>query len=405
MVDMGINVERLLVLAVFLALVLPAASAQRKSVDVDVQKIKTEPVPLQTSEYADIWLKVENNGSLKAEDVTLEYKPTFPFSVDPDEQTRWNIGTLYSGQTYHVHLQVKVDENAVSGTNRLEFRWTSGTGDTWITEKVPVEVRTDDAALAVREVGFPANVAPGTSNTMTLTVENLADSYLKNIDVSLDLSGLPFATAETTRERIQKLAPGKTSEVSFTLVSDQSAENGVYKLPITLQYENEAGTSFTREQTTGIVVGGSSNLQVSVDERDLYTPGSTGSVTFRIVNRGQGEASFVSMQILPSEDYEVLSARSVYLGDMEPDAYQTAAFDIHTSNTVSNLTVPVKLEYRDSGVQKEEVRRISLRLYTPDEMKRFNLAGGGNTVLYVLVALAVLAAAGVYWRRRKRRQV
>ncbi|MCJ7478910.1 MAG: COG1361 S-layer family protein [Candidatus Nanohaloarchaeota archaeon QJJ-7] len=398
--------RKLITILALLAVIIPAASAQGNSVNVDMEVIKTEPVPLQTSEYAEVWLRVKNNGSATAENLELEYTPTFPFSVDPDEKTNWDIDRLLPGQSHHVHLQVRVDENAVHGSNDLKFRWSSGSGDIWIEEKVSVEVRTDDAALAVRSVDFPEKVGPGTSNPMTLELENLADSQLKNIDISLDLSDLPFAASDTTQKRVQKLGSGEVSETSFSLQVDESAENGVYRVPVTLEYENEAGTSFTRDLTTGVVVGGDSQLEVGVEERELMEPGNSGIVTLRIVNRGQGLARFVSMELEETQDYEVLSSPDIYLGNMQPDDYQTASFDLYAERAASSLEMPVRLEYKDaSGVQREEVRQVSLELYTQDEMKRFQLSGGDNIILYAVAVLAVLAAAGLYWRRRKRNQV
>lgn len=395
--------HRTITLMAVLALLSGVAAAQGPGIDIDITKIKTEPVPLQTSEYADIWLRVVNNGTGTGDDISVRFSPSFPFSVDPDEKTSWDIGRMFVGNEYHIRLQVKVDENAVHGTNQLSFQWSS-TSRGWIEEKVPVEIRTDDAALVIDRVEFPDKVGPGAVNPMGFHLRNLADSQLKNIDVSLDLSDLPFATSGTTRKRVQKLGSGESETVIFSLQVDEGAENGVYRVPVNLEYENEAGTNFSRTETTGVVVGGDSELSVGIEERDLVSAGVAGGVTLRLVNRGQGQARFVSMEVPDGEGYEVVSPRTVYIGNMDPDDYQTASFRVYAESAADNLTLPVRLSYKDaSGTPREEVLNVNLELYTREEVNRFNLSSGGNALLYLFIVIILAGAGAFYWWRKKRR--
>ena len=390
-------------LMVSLVFVLNMVAAQGGSVDIELTKIKTEPTPVQTSEYADIWLKVVNRGNTVSESTEISFKSEFPFSADPDEKTSWDLGRLVQGEEYRIHLQVKVDENAVHGTNQLMFDVSSGDGLS-LEKSVDIEVRTDDEALSISRIDFPAKVGPGTSNVMTMTVENMADSYLKNIDVSLDLSSesLPFVTSESTTRRIQKIAPGEKENVSFRISIDEDAENGVYKLPVDLDYENEAGTSFSKELMTGVVVGGESELEVGINTNEIESAGKRGSVTFRIVNRGEGRAKFAELRFMPSDDYEILSSDSFYIGNVDSDDYQTAEVDMYIKPNRSEVTVPVEISYKDSeGMKREEIQEISMKLYSPEELASFSNGGRGR--LWTFAVIGVLLIGGIYyWRKRKR---
>nr|EGQ40137.1 MAG: hypothetical protein J07AB56_08650 [Candidatus Nanosalinarum sp. J07AB56] len=135
-----------LLLGLILILVSGAVGAQ-PSVEMDVQKVETEPVPLQSSEYADVWFEVTNNGSSEADPVTVRFLENYPFSADPDEQTSWTPGSLTPGEEYIYHVELKVDENAVQGENFLEFE--TQTGGVSVTHRVPVEVRSDSDLLSV----------------------------------------------------------------------------------------------------------------------------------------------------------------------------------------------------------------------------------------------------------------
>ncbi|MFB6241247.1 MAG: COG1361 S-layer family protein [Candidatus Nanosalina sp.] len=381
-----------------LTLLSGAATAQ-KSVQLEVKKVNMEPVPLQTSEYADVWLEVVNKGSTAAQDAEINFTENYPFSVDPGEQTHWNLGELVPGEEYMIHLQTRVDENAVQGENNLKFRISSG--GVSFTQKVPVEVRSDSDLLAISEVEFPQNVAPGTSKRINLTLENLADGQVKNIEVKLDLSKVPVATSGTTSRAVTKITSDASSEVSFQLNVDESAENGVYRVPVTLEYENEAGTTFTRETTVGVVVGGEPQLEAGLNSvENRMTPGSTGTVTFRLVNKGRGSADFVEFSVPESEKYQVLSPSSVYMGGMDPDDYQTAEYQIHVSSDTEQLSIPVEITYQTPRGEKTITQKVKLPVYTSQELKSYGLVSGGSP-LPIIVVILVLAGGVYYWRRRK----
>ena len=389
------------IFTIILALTLfTTLATSQKSVQLDVKKVNMEPVPLQTSEYADVWLEVVNKGDTEAENVDLFFQENYPFSVDPGEQKHWDIGEIVPGEEYMIHLQTRVDENAIQGENHLEFTTRSGAENISISHKVPVEVRSDSDMLSVSDVEFPENVAPGASESMDLRLENLADGQIKNIEVKMDLSEVPIASSGTTSQAVTAIEKSSTESVSFNLNIDETAENGVYKIPITVSYENEAGTEFTRETTVGVVVGGESDLQAGLNgvETEL-TPGATGTVTFRLVNRGRGSADFVKLNLEDTESFEVLSPNSVYLGDMDSDDYQTADFQIHVSSDAENVSAPVEVSYKDIDGERTSTQMVEVPVYTQNQLEKYGMASGGSSL--PLVVVVILIAGGVYyWRKR-----
>lgn len=387
-------------LLVLLILMTGSLGAAAPTVNIDIQKIRTEPVPLQTAEYADVWFRVVNNGSTTAQDVEVDFRPSFPFSVDPDEKTTWEIGELPSNTPYYVHMQVKVDENAVYGENDLSFS-IARSGGVSMTHDIPVQVRNDDAVLAVDEVHFPDQVAAGEQATMTLQLHNYADSQLNNIEASIDLTELPVATAGTTRNTVDSLAPGESVNTSFRLTVDQDADNGVQKLPVTLNYENEAGTAFEKDTSTGMVIGGTPQLELGLNQRDIQVAGSTGSVTLRIVNRGDGTARFVKLDMLEQDGVELLSPESIYLGNMDPDDYQTAEFEVHADASVEELLLRGNLSYRSSGETIDQVQEVPVNLYGQSEAQQYGLVGNGSSLPMIVVVALVIVGGVVYWRRRR----
>lgn len=383
-----------------LALLFMGSIGAAAATNINIQKIRTEPVPLQTAEYADIWFRVVNNGSSAAEDLQVNFTPTFPFNVDPDEKTTWDIGRLSSAEQYYIHLQTKVDENAVYGTNQLRFTVDRGDGPTF-SHTIPVEVRNDESVLAIDEIRFPDTVAAGQQAEMTLELHNYADSQLNNVEVELDLTDLPVATADTARNTITSLAPGASAETSFTLTVDQDADNGVQKIPISLNYENEAGTGFETTTTTGLVIGGEPRLELGINQQDIQVAGSAGTTTLRIVNRGDGTARFVNLEILEVEGAELLSRDSTYLGNMDPDDYQTAELRMYADSGTDRLLIRGNLSYKSSGETRSMVQEIPVRLYSPETAQQYGLIGSGSSLPLIAVVAVLVIAGVIYWRRRR----
>ncbi len=377
-----------------------ALGASQTSSNIDINLKNTEPTPLQTSEYADVWLEVENTGSAEAQDFEVEFREKYPFATD--DRKNWSISSLEPGETYQIHLQARVDGNAVQGENQLEFM-VERTDFSYI-EKVPVEVRSDRNVLAVEQIDFPENVAPGSSSEMSLKLRNLADSQLKNIEVSLDSTDLPFATSDASTKNLESISSDAVW-LNYSLNVDEGAENGVYKLPIDVSFENEAGTEFTQETTTGVTVGGTPDLEVGLNTEEALTDG-TREITLRLVNQGHGSADFVSLQLRENDQVEVIGSNDVYIGSMDPDDFQTASFQVNIDSDQESvdapLQLPVEVTYTDREGEQSEVQDVEAEVYSQQELRQYGLGGGNNLLPVAVVALVLVVGGVVYWRRKRK---
>lgn len=389
--------KRLIGILIVLITVSGLASAQGASTNLEMEVMQTEPAPLQSGEYADVWVRVTNTGDAEAQNPYFEVVDEFPFQAT-DKKTWSPRGGLQQGESYDMRVQIKVNENAVFGENNLKIRKSSD-NETFITESIPLEVRTDDRSLIVSELDFPERVEPGSSSEMILTLENQANSNFRNIDVSLKVEGLPIAPRETSRKRISSIGPEDSERVSFTLDVDVDAENELYQLPIEITYQNQAGQEFTVTETTGVNVGGYPNIDVAIDESDIRSAGR-GTVTLRILNRGEGQARFAEVSLKESDQYEILSQDSIYLGTMIADDYQTAEFDLYIEEG-ETLEMPVTVDYRTGSGDKSENFTVERELYSASELRRYG-AGEGGIPWFTLIILLGIIGGGVYYWRRKR---
>ncbi len=390
--------KRLIVLFSALLVLGSAAVAQQgPNSQIELEVMQTEPTPLQAGEYADIWIRATNTGDSFATDPSFEVVEQYPFT--PVHRSNWEPnGELGPGQSYDFRATVRVSETAVFGSNDLRVDVT-GNGDTVIQEQLPVEVRSSDRSLVIESLDMPERIQPGTSAEMNLQLENMEEQQFRNVDVSLDVSEIPVATRETSRLRIESIDGKESSNVSFTIDADPDAENELYTLPITLEYENQAGDEFSRTETTGVNIGGYPDIQVGMESRDLYSPGS-GTVTLRLINRGEGQAKFTQVEVGETDNLEIVSEDSVYLGTMIADDYQTAEFDVYT-NSSEMLEIPVTVTYKDGEGEQTESFTVEKQLYSSGELSQYGLADSGGSWIPIVIGLVLVLAGAGYWRRRR----
>lgn len=377
-----------------------------QSANIQVEKMMTEPEPLQTGQYATIWYSVTNTGEDEAEHVNVSFEDQYPFTLKNEDERRFQIRTLEPGDTYTNTITVRVDRSAVSGNETLRFWSSYGTQDSRRSHQLPVIVRDDNTAMTVEDISLPERVVPGSTHRMNVTLRNNANTHFNSIDARVSLpDGTPIVVSDTDRKRIQQLDGGETVTISYELLIDENAERGVYGIPISLTYENIAGTEISLEESTGVAIGGMTDVQIGLERTNIQTSGTRGSLTVRVVNRGQGQAKFVSVTVPENDEsdaYELLSTNEIYLGNMIPDDYQTAEYDLYVSEEQDSLTVPVDVTYTDArGQEVERSFDVDVELYDRTALERYGLVGSGGSMTPLIVVVLVVLVLGVwYWRRR-----
>ncbi|MCD6575580.1 MAG: COG1361 S-layer family protein [Nanoarchaeota archaeon] len=381
---------------IFILMVLTLVSvAHATPAGISVNITKYEPYPAEPGKYVDVWLKVRNVGTEDADNVEVNITPKFPFSLDPSEDSYINLGTIVGGREEILRVRIKVDENAVEGDNFLDISYRYS-GFDWLTKRFKIFVQTHDAILSIEKVYTkPDLVSPGETANLTFVFKNLADTFLSNIDVKLDLTNVPFAPINsTTEKRMNLIESGDIGKISFMLAPLSDTKSGIYKIPVTISYSDNTGTKYTKEDLISIIVGDKPDVDIYLDESDILKAGESGTVKLTIVNEGLSDIKFLSVELLNSEDYEKLSSDKVYIGDLDSDDTDTVEFSVYV-NPTSDKQIPLqtKVSYLDSNnIHHEETKNVNLRLYTSSEISRYGLRESSN--LSWIIAAVVLLAIG-----------
>jgi len=426
--------KNLLLFGIFTILFLSMVKAQTiEAPQINITLMNQDPDPVGPGEYVEIRFKIYNNyAGTEAKNFQLELDPIYPFSLDPNEKALRDIGTLPAlgdgGNVIVVKYKVRVDDNAVEGSNPIKLKYKHDNID-WITREFNINVQTIDANLAIISVATdPSKIKPGDKAIVKIKVKNMADSTMKDITMKLDLTfssfldqvatltatdsltafnSLPFAPMESaTEQKIYKLEPGEEHIFNYDLIAYSDAESRVYKVPVIITYYDELETVYTKNDIIGLIVGTKPDMSVVIDESDLYVGKQSGVVTIRFINKGFSDVKFLDVEVGDTSDFELLSSPEVYIGNVDSDDYETADFNIYLNNGAikkeKSITFPVHVEYRDANnnIYMEE-HNLELKILKPEKLG-IKRSSGMSTFLIIIVIVGV--GGYFYYRRKKRRK-
>jgi len=410
--------KKAILLSIFLLMLLtPLVSATLVGTtgSLRIISLRYEPYPVEPGSYFTMWIKLENSGVAKAENVSLELLPDFPFSMDED--TLNVIGKLDIGDEIVLEYKIRVDKDAVVGKNYLKSRYCIRK-NLCITHDFNITVQARDAIIAIADViAVPSEIAPGEEALVIVKLTNLAESLMKDIRVKLDLyerlttaasisfNEMPFTPIGSTNEiALEKLDKGKTESVVFRLIADPDAEPDVYKVPIIITYADEVGKNYTRNYITALIINDEPNIYATVDETTIGKGGGSGIVDIKFINKGLSDVKFLDVELIETDDYDLQASKIEYIGNLDSDDYETAEFKLTVKKTKEeSVNLLINIKYRDAinnEYEEDMIVPLYLQSVTSNGQSRFGI----GQVIFILVIVAVGIFFFIRWRKKRKKK-
>jgi hypothetical protein len=306
---------------------------------------------------------------------------------------------------------VRIDPNAPVGTYYIKLRYTVGDNfNVEVEKEIPIIIKKSQSIIAIDDVSIiPETVAPGETTNIRVKLNNLAENtVLRNIEVSLGLSttivgteiiDLPFIPkGSSSSKSISELFAHETSTVDFVLAVYPSAESKLYKIPLIVKFTDDKGYNYTKSELIGVSVNTKPDLLVTLESTELNKQLAEGKITLNLINKGLNDIKFVTVTLLQSEEYEILSASNIlYVGNIDSDDFETADFKIKAKNTTKAINILAKIEYRDAfNIVHESSESLKL-LMQESQLKK------NGTITKIIIGIIVLGII-IYFIIRKRRQ-
>ena len=379
--------------------------ANASAVDLDVSTVtfftdanfiitglRYEPYPVLPGEQFDLWVKVDNKGTYAIANATCILKPDYPFSIYQGEVVK-SYGKLDAGDSVVFQFKLKADEKASQGSNELQL-WCAKdyAANSWKIEKIPIMVQTRYPTLNIKEIKTqPETISPGKESSLLFTLENLADSAMKDVKITLNLSGVDIApSGEIAEKNLRMIDSGGTADLMFKIKALPSSSGGIYKVPFALAYTDYYGTSYSQGGLIAIEVSSKPQLILSIDSFTISKSNRVGEIDIQITNAGLTDLKYMSVEIKDSENYKILSKNVVYIGDIDSDDFGTATFKIY-AKTGNDFSIPLKLSFRDAinNDYSEDVD-VNFKMLSGSELGKKSPAGSIITAAIVVFVLLMI---------------
>ncbi len=367
---------------------------------LDVELLTYTPVPAQPGDTIDLWLQVSNEGGTESNSGTIEILESYPFIVEREADRVRAFPPVPPQSNFLVQTQVRIDKEANEGQNYLTVAFQQDNAPTGKKRDVAITIQGRTGALTVADVTTaPAIIAPGDTGVISLTLENVGESLLRNVEVQLDLDGLSLAPTGSSDSKTVGMLEGKTRETfNFEVIAFPAAVANVYQVPVNITYESEQGSSYDVDKTIGVVIGSTPELLVYFEKNELSMETLEGEVVIKFVNKGLSEIKLLEMEILENEQVEVLSESPIlYVGNIDEDDYESA--DIKLKISDEHVDVPVRIAYKDALNNPYE-QTVTLGLDATNGNGKSKSMGA---ITWIVILVLVGVGIWLYRRRNKRK--
>lgn len=385
-------------LVAMLLILAPLTSAQLipQNSALDAELLYYEPVPAHPGERITAYIVIENDGGSPSSPGTLEIIDSQTIQVANENEQEKRYPGIPSQESFLAKVQLQVSPHASEGEHTIRVRIKPDQAASSTERDLTFTIQGRPSVLAISEAHMePSGVEPGEPFTLALTVTNMGETLIRNLVAKLNLDDLSVSpTSGSNAKTIQSVRPGESADITYSLTSFADAQAGSYKVPITLDYEDERGENKSQEEVIGITLSTQPDLLIYFDSVALTSDKLEGEVVVRVVNRGLSEIKLLSLEIIENENVQVTSESSIlYVGNIDEDDYESATLTIDVAEEATE--VPVRITYRDALNEfHTEERTLTLRVQPATE--------NGNALLWTVVIIIAIAAGVWYWRRKRK---
>ena len=394
----------LLIILVFSLLLTNTDAIQTLGPDLTIESVIMSPFPVTPGEEFDLLVELKNSNTRKTiKELEFSLDDGYPFKAVSNNV---KIASLEPNKKIVVTFRISTDKNAVNGVNTLRLVYEDSTDIKYVSKELLIDVLSNTKDLSIISVRtLPREIVPGSEINAVVTLKNMVNVLMKEIEVDLDLSGdVPFTPiGSTTKKTLNSLNSGEEHDFIFDISVDADAESKVHKIPLIIKYSDEFSKNYTIDTITGFKVATRPKLDYSIDSSEVYSSGKNGNVVIKVVNSGLADVKFLNVELLKTEDYEIISVPNVYLGNLESDDYETAEFKIY-ANSRKEVPLKLKVNYKDAFNEDYETEeKLMLPLYSSSELIKYGLSGNGgvSTSISYLILVIFVYTFIVEWRKEK----
>src|SRR3989344_947395 len=386
-------------LLILILLLLPIVYANDAS-DIQIVLSNYTPQPVTPSNIFNIEFKVKNLVNEQLTDLVFDLNSNKYFSVDTDEI---KFSTLGPFEEKTLIYSVEVKNDATTGFKKIDLDYE--VNDDEETASFNIQVKSIETTLIVTSVdSIPNKIQPGQEAQVKINVKNQANFLLKDITLKLDLTSntLPFAPIKSvTEQRIDSLSESQETQFTFDIISLPSAKPDIYKIPIKITYYDQFNQFYTKDDVIALIVSSTPSLDINIEKSELIESKKE-TLSINLVNRGLSNIKLLNVEILNSNQFNLLSSKNIYIGNLDSDDSEIIDLDLIPIKK-NSVTIPLSITYKDTNNQDYSIQEnIEAKVYSVNEAKQIGLIKP-NGFLRVMAFLVIIVFIYIIYRRRKKK--
>jgi len=343
------KVFSILLLVIMILSVVNMVSASTPSKLVSLSLVNQEPNPASAGESLELRLGVENLGSSAIDNLQLEIIPEFPFELLPGESAKKSVGAMTAYQSGNnmkvIKYKLRIVNDVNEGVYGVRVVGTEG-GTVRFDKFIDIDISSRDAVEIKNIDNF--EVLPGKETEMKFVIHNIGSSPLRDLKFHwTNEEGVILPIGSDDTKYIKYIGIGEEAEVVYNVMSSLNVEPDLYKLQLTLSYDDpDSATDKIITTTSGIYVGGETDFDIA------FSGSNQGETSFSIANVGSVEANSVTVSIPKQEGWRVSGSNSVIIGNLDKGDYTIASFTVQQSVRTASMSPDDKTKVQTPDEEK-----------------------------------------------------
>ena len=171
------------------------------------------PTPVEAGNYFNVWLKISNREVSPVVKSSVNFKPSYPFSLDPGEEKEIVIDTLGPGSSVTKNFKIRVDKEAKEGGNNIVFEFKN-------CESCVVNQKTMSITVMEYQTMFDVVLQEVTSEGVFIAIANIGKNPANAVTVSIPEQE-SFRTEMVSSSIVGNLASGDYTVAGFKILPQQ----------------------------------------------------------------------------------------------------------------------------------------------------------------------------------------
>tara|TARA_Y100000034_G_C6894737_1_gene412314 strand:- start:1895 stop:2812 length:918 start_codon:yes stop_codon:yes gene_type:complete len=247
----------------------------------------------------------------------------------------------------------------------------------------------------------PENLAPGQVGVLKITLQNTASFSILDIRTKLQLPAEFSFFNDVSERKIPELTSDQVGLIDYNIIALPGSSEGVYNADLVIDYLNKIGNERQDNNTLGIIIKSEPKIFAKIDSTEIYQGNEIGEISINFINNDLGDIKFLTVELLESEDYKIISSNKEYIGDLDSDDFESVDFRLKVESRKKQIDLPLKIDYRDA-LNNPYSQELSV-VFNKNTSAELGIDTGSKTGIILAVVL-VGVLGWLYYKRRKKKK-